>query len=147
MYGLRRCIKLNKIDPVRIHPTIPAMRIFISMDERENVPNEAISIGRLPREAPTEILMMVIIGFGILLVESFFRMKSLRQSIPKVAQNESQKATSYTGASGEMIVRMRSASPKIDILDPWLPYSAKRYERIPIITARATATSHHTRLA
>lgn len=114
------------IEPVRIHPTIPAMRILMRIELAGMVPNPSISTGRLPKNAPREILIVVTGRNVIFAVSKCRRIRSLIQRIPKVAPNDSQNAISYTGESGDIIVRIPSASANIAILDPLLPNSAKR---------------------
>ena len=114
------------IEPVRIHPTTPAIRILIRIELAGMVPNPSISTGRLPKNAPREILIVVIGRKVFFVVSKYRRIASLIQRIPNVAPNESQNAISYTGESGDMIVRIPSASANIAILEPLLPNSAKR---------------------
>lgn len=115
------------------------------MDERGSVQKWKIIIGRLQRVAPMLTEIRGVIGFGICIFTHSLSMYVLKVIIPRVAQKESQNHASYSGARGLIQTSIMLARPRDALPEPCPQYSIIRYDKTPIIIARITETSSHTR--
>lgn len=132
---------------VTIHPTIGAMRGLMMSPVREMTPNVDMMTGRVPMLAPR--VRSILSRNGRITPEHRDRrdrLKSQTRRIPKVAQKESQKLTSYRIEYGSSAVRQRIANVKSERELARLPEVMMRYPSIPMILARMTGISQPTML-